>query len=344
MNKAFLRSIEVVMAIILFFSFYSIRIQSYETESELSSPVKETNSLLMSLEKIGALSEYADSYDLTGMSELLAYHLSPLIGFKLELDYLETVTAKNNNGYSAEANMSFLKFFPKNTNTLSVIISDEDGKFLPTSIINNYYEVEISIPVTAELVNATILLENVSISVKESESINTSSMHAFLDNEPALMSLESINYTAEPYDANVSVKVLVPYAKKDSIIKATLFYSSNTTGFIQDYPILASATPVSYYSSKPSVSRTCEVIFTDTLNEFEEKRYNLYYELNSETANNYTALKVNQSNIEIFYDNSYYQNNENFKTFQAVNAYSVKTELVSADKICAINMKVWNYE
>lgn len=344
MNKAFIRSIEAVLAIILFFSFYSMRIQPQESASTFIQDT-EIKSVIESLQKIKALNNYADSYDLQGLSSILSKHFPPLTGFKIELNYLETITAKNNNSQATQANMSFLKFFPLNANLKSASMLDNEGNIIQLSMISNYYQTDLSIPVNDELINAAILLENISLIVEESKAVNFSSIHLFINNEPAIISIESTSYNSEPYDANASINALIPYAAQGSIIKATVFYSSNSTGFIQEYADLPAATATEYYSSSPIESKASEIIFSDTLEPYEEKNYALYYEINTQTENPSHELTANYSNIEVLPENNkYFQTDEASSSFEADASRTIKSLLILDNKYCAMNLKVWTYE
>jgi hypothetical protein len=343
MNKAFIRSVEAVMAILLFFSFYSIKTQDYESEASSYNPSRQIIGLMESLESNNVLSDYVQSYDLKGVSDILSYFLPPLTGFKIESSCLEIIDAKNNNNFQTQANISFLKFFPKNANIGSIDVLDSNNNFLPVSVANNFYISEISIIVNDEMVNQTINLDSIRIAVDESESINNLSMHFFIDSEPALMSM-SIIYNAAPYDANVSVKVLVPYAKKDSVILGALFYAANETNFNQTYPELGDGEDVLFYYSLPKKSNACEITFSDSLSANGEKKYGLYYELNTNTQKQYAMLAANYSNIDVSAENKYYDTDEGLKTFESRSYYSIKSSYVLSRKNCMINLKVWNYE
>jgi hypothetical protein len=284
------------------------------------------------------------SYDLKGLSEIFSYFLAPLSGFKIESSCLEIMDVKNSNNFLTQANISFLKFFPKTANIESIDVLDSSNTFLPVSVKNNFYIAEISIIINNESINQTFNFENIRITVDESERINESSLHFFINSEPAIISLESITYNTEPYDANVSIKALIPYLKKDSIAKGALFYASNETSFTQDYPILGAGITAEYYVSPSQKSKACEVTFSDSLNPNEEKKYELYYEINTNTKNQYVNLLTNYSNIEANIENKYYDTDESLKTYEAQSYYSIKSSYVLARKNCMINLKVWNYE
>jgi len=344
MNKAFIRSVEAVMAILLFFSFYSINTQSYGNEAAYSDPSRQILGLMEALDNNDAVTGYIESHDLKGLSDIISYFLPPLSGFKIESTCIEMLEVENKNNYETQANISFVKFLPNLANTKSIEIMDSFNNFMQASVKNNYYVSELSINFENELINQTIILDNIRITVDASESINSSAMRFFLGSEPAIMRLESIIYNSEPYDANVSIKVLVPYAKGGSVAKAFLFYPVNETGFTVSYPQLTGGITVDYYASPAVKSRACEITFQDSLDSNEKKKYGLYYELNTNTQREYSELESNYSNIEIIHENKYYASNENIKTYEAQSYYSVKSSYVFGIKNCMINLKVWNYE
>lgn len=344
MNKAFIRSVEAVMAILLFFSFYSIKTQDYGVDAISYNPQRQIIGLMEALERNNVLSDYVQKHDLKGISDMLSYFLPPLIGFKIESSCLEIINVKNNNNFLTNANISFLKFFPRTLNIQSIDIMDSSNNILKVDIKNNFYITEISLIVNEELINQTINIDNIRIIVDESESINHSSMHFFINSEPALMSLESIDYNAEPYDANVSIKVLVPYLKKDSLAKGALFYQANETNFLQNYADLGIGLNIEYYASPSEKSNACEVIFSDSLNPNDEKKYGLYYELNTNNQKQYNSLSTNYSNIDVSVENNYYDTDSSLKYYEAQSYYSIKSSYVLDRKNCMINLKVWNYE
>ncbi|MDD4353996.1 MAG: hypothetical protein PHN56_06085 [Candidatus Nanoarchaeia archaeon] len=344
MNKAFVRSVEAVMAILLFFSFYSIKTQTYESESITYNPSRQIIGLMESLESNNVLSSYVQSYDLKGLSEIFSYFLPPLSGFKIESSCLEIIDVKNNNNFLINANMSFLKFFPKTANINSIDVLDSSNNFMPVSIKNNFYITDFSIITTDALVYQILNFDNIRITVDESESINESSMYFFINNEPAIISLESINYNIEPYDANISIKVLISYLKENSVAKGALFYATNETNFIHTYPELGSGITAEYYFYPSQKSKACEIIFSDLLAANTEKKYGLYYEINTNTQKQYNNLLANDSNIDIFVENTYYDADESLKDYEAESYYSIKSSYVLSKRNCMINLKVWNYE
>ncbi|MFA5333648.1 MAG: hypothetical protein WC376_04075 [Candidatus Nanoarchaeia archaeon] len=344
MNNAFIRSVEAVMAILLFFSFYSIKTQDYETKANSYDPSRQMIGIMDSLESNNALSDYVQRNDLKGISDIISYFMPPLTGFKIESSCLEEINVKSSNNFQTTANISFLKFFPKTANIQSIEVIDAGNNFLPVSIKNNFYISKLSIIANDELINQTINLDNVRIVVDESESINSSSMHFFINSEPVPMSFESIDYNAEPYDANVSIKILVPYMEKGSVAQGALFYQANETSFIQDYISLGLGLNIEYYSSPSEKSNACEVTFSDTLNPNDEKNYGLYYELNTNTQNQYVSLLANYSGIEVDAVSTYYDADISLKTYEAQSYYSIKSSYVLDRKNCMITLKVWNYE
>jgi hypothetical protein len=344
MNKAFIRSVESVMAILLFFSFYSITTKDYGLDLTSSNPSRQISAVMESLENNNVLNEYIKTYDLKGISDILSYFLSPLTGFKIESNCLEIIDVKNNNNFLTNANISFLKFFPATVNIESIDILDSTNNFLPVNVKNNFYISKISIIINDEIINQTINLNNIRIIVDESESINISSMHFFINSKPVSMSLESINYNNEPYDANVSIRILIPYMKKDSIIKGAFFYQVNKTNFIQEYENLNTGLTVEYFVSPSEKSNACEITFSDSLNSNEEKKYGIYYEINTNTQKQYNVLLTNYSNIDVNVENNYYQVDGTLKTYESPSYYSIKNSYILDRKNCMINLKVWNYE
>jgi hypothetical protein len=136
----------------------------------------------------------------------------------------------------------------------------------------------------------------------------------------------------------------VPYAQKGSIVKSALFYQSNLTGFLQEYNDLGEGIIVNYYSSPSMKSKACEITFKDSISPNEEKKYGLYYELNTKNQKQYSELLGNYSGITIDYENKHYYADETIKDYEAQSYYSIKSSYVLSKKNCMINLKVWTYE
>lgn len=345
MKKAFMRSVEASLAILLFFSFYNISSTNFKSQTIDYFSFSELHGVIDSMQLNGLIDEFIESYELNAFSELISYFISPSYGLKIEYSYIEPFYVQNLNSENAYKNISFLKFFPKTVNVESVNVIDLDKNFLPTKIINNYYITELSLIINENIENQTILINNIPIRVAENEKINESGIILFINQKKALIEIDSISYNNEFYDANASIKFYLKNAQKNSIINATLFYPANNTDFIEQYASLIHDKEINFTANSPYKSKASQIIFTANLTGNENKKLNLYYEINTNTKLEYSELESNNSANEIIiYDDKYYYSESIGKTYEAMNSNSIKKIIPLKNKHCIINFKVWTYE
>ncbi len=343
-RKTFIRSVEAVIAIILFIGFYNIATQNLSPSLPRADPTILARELLNSMEQTGLLEEYINTYALRELTNSLKYLLPPTQGFKIELDYLEPLVLTNTNNYNITQNISFIRFFPETTNLNSVNVFDETGDLLPIQLVNNYYKIIINAQTVEEIRNSTITLNNINLVTNISERINSTSLEAFINAEETSVNLNSIVYNSDYYDANASITILVPYASANSIITINLFYAYNNSSVAINYPSLPSGESLAYTTSLPVRSKASEVRFRISLEPNEERTSALYYELNTESSRNFNSLTPDNNGVEVVTRNDYYASTLPLTSYQSLNTYNVKKSIVTNDLNCLINFKVWNYE
>ncbi|MBN1923571.1 MAG: hypothetical protein JW791_02310 [Nanoarchaeota archaeon] len=344
-RKAFIRSVESVIAILLFISFYNLATQNLSHSLPRADPTIQARGLMDALEQSGMLNDYLNTYSLNELTNSLKYLLPPTQGFKIELNYLEPLIVTNNNNEQVAQNLSFVRFFPESTNLDSVNVLNKEGKILPLELINNYYKITATVQVSKELVNETITLDNVNLRTANNEAINTTSLAAFVEESRAELNLDSIVYNNNYYDANASITILVPYAEQNSVINIALFYASDESGEIINYPTLEQGIVLPYTTSFPIKSKASEVRFTAELEANEEQTMSLYYELNTEPlTRSFNSLTTDQDKVEVQTRKSYYASTTPLTSYQSTNTYNVRKTVVTSGLNCLINFKVWNYE
>jgi hypothetical protein len=257
---------------------------------------------------------------------------------------MENIYAKNALNYNITRNMSFLKFFPQTANIESINVMDLSNNILPSSVVGNYYMTVMSANANENIFNETVILNDIPAKVSSDSSINTSGFILFVNNKKAKIDLESVEYNEGTYDANISIKAIIPYAEQNSVITLVLFYPFGSTNFLQEYSSLNGGSSMDFVSLKPEKSNVAEVIFTASLDANENKKFVLYYEINTNTKISYIPLSVDNSGIEIIYDDNYYFSQGNINSYESSDSYSIKKSVLTSSKNCLINMKVWNYE
>jgi len=339
MNKAFMKSVEAVIAIILFFSAYSIAGVYKNDSSSIKNPSDEISSLLSSLSQNEEFRQYVMEENIGAVSSIIKEMLQKNYGSKVEMSCSERFYAKNPQSSPITANITILKFLGDSANIQSIQASALNGSAYNINARNNYYSIELEISGIAS--NSTILLEDITLQVLGNESINESSIHLFIGDEEALIDIENFEYLSEPTIANITIKALVPYLESNSP-KAHLFYANNFTGVAATYSELGSAVTKSFQSSNPQKSKAVEITFEDSLESNELKSYSIYHELNTNSSN---VLPSNEIIPQIIAESekNYYSSGV-APNYEAQSYYSIKSFYSSGAKNCAINLKVWSYE
>ena len=342
-RKAFIRSVEAVLAILLFVGFYNVILPA-QSESLRADPTIQIKGLMNALEQTGILNELVNTYSLRELSNIIKYSLSPTQGFKLELNYIEPIRVENENNQEVTRNISFIKMFPENTNTNSINVYDEQDKIQPVQVINNYYKVRITAETSNELNNNTILLGNVNIKTGTDENINTTSIRAYYENQRIPIELNSIDYNTNYYDANASLTLLIPYARKNSVMDLTIFYAADTTSELITYPILGTGRIVTYSAQEPEKAKASQVITTTTIGPNDERTLYLYYELNTITERTYNELEPDNNGIKTSIREDYYTSTNPLTTYQSTKTTNIETSIQTEYSNCKINIRVWDYE
>lgn len=343
-KKAFIRSVESILAILLFIAFYNIATQDLTPSLPRANPTIMARELLNSMEQSGFLEELVNSYSLRELSTSLKYLLPPNQGFKIEMNYLEPVIIKNSNNEDLTRNMSFIRMFPETTNLESVNLFDENNQALPVQIINNYYRMIITTQPSVELKNETLTFSNVNLVTDSDKAINTTSLRAYVNNKQVLIELDSISYNNNYYDANASIKILIPHNEENNLLTIYLFYASDETSEVINYPNLGTGLEYDYSTSTPIKSKASQVVFTESLQANEEKIINLYYELNTESERIFEDLSFNNEGVTIIPRVEYYPSTLPFNSYQSQTSYNARKTIITSDLNCLINLKVWNYE
>jgi len=343
-RKSFVRSLEAVLAILLFMSFYSAATQNLSPTLQRANPVIMNEGLLDALEQTGVLESLLNTYSLNELNSILKYSLPPTQAFTIELDYFEPLIVKNDENYEVTKNVSFIRPFPDTTNLYSVQIYNNNDSRLPLQIVNNYYKVSITAQASQELFNNTITLDNIHLTTNLDERINTTSMRAYVNNERTSMNLDSIVYNENYYDANASITLTVPEAKSDELIVIAIFYATNESSEIISYPSLSAGIVPTYSAASAEKSRMSEVRFTITLNPNEERLTKLYYELNTESSRTFDNLTINNTNIVIATRDEYYESTQPSSLNQPSTTFLVSKVINSEDVTGLMNLRVWNYE
>ncbi len=342
MNKAFMKSVEAVIAIILFFSAYSIA-GSYKNDSNsIKNPAEEISSLLTALSQSEEFSQYVKEENIGAISAIIKELLQKKYGSKIEMSCSEIFYAKNPQNSPMNANITVLKFLGDSANIQSLQASSLNGSRYSINARSNYYSIELEISCIESIApNSTILLEDITLQVGPDESINESSIHLFIENEEALIDIESFEYLEEPTAANITIKALMPY-KESMASKAYIFYAHNFTGAIANYSVLGSAATKSFMASSPQKSKAAEITFVDSFQANESKSYSLYYELNTNSSNilpsNEIIPQIIAQSAKNYYQGGFAQN------LEAQSYYSINSFYPLIEKNCAITLKVWSYE
>jgi len=339
MNKAFMKSVEAVIAIILFFSAYSIAGVYKNDSSSIKNPSDEISSLLSSLSQNEEFRQYVMEENIGAVNSIIKEMLQKNYGSKVEMSCSERFYAKNPQSSPITANITVLKFLGNSANIQSIQVSAQNGSAYNVNARNNYYSIELEL--LGIFPNSTILLEDITLQVLDNESINESSIHLFIGYEEALIDIETFEYLSEPTIANITIKALVPYVQTTSP-KAYLFYANNFTGVSATYLELGSAATKSFKISNPQRSKAVEITFEDSLEPNELKLYSLYYELNTNSTN---ILPSNEIIPQIIAENEKkYCPGGAAPNYETQSYYSTKSFYSSSAKNCAINLKVWSYE
>lgn len=343
-KKGFIRSVETVIAIILFLSFYNLATAAFSVQRQRASPEIAVSAMLDSLKRAGILENMLKNYELNELSTYAYYLLPPSIGYKIEASYSEPVIIKNNLNTVNSANISFLKSFPNLANTGSVAVYDMHNNYLETSAVCNYYEIRISVQASAELNNETITLQNVRFVTSASEKINETSIEAYVGPLRALAELGAFNYDSEYYNATADVTILVSRAEAGELLDISLLYAANDSYKINTYPPLNTGTIMPYESLAPQRAKTCEIISQISLQPNEEQVLLLTYELNTDTNKTYKTLIRDYENIDIISNDDYYRGTMPYYNYEALNSESVSKTIMTNTKNIVLTMKVWYYE
>lgn len=342
-RKAFIRSVESVLAIMLFLSFYNLATQNLTPSLPRPDPTIGSRELLNSLEQTYTLQDYVDEYSLKELSTSIKQLLPPNQGFKIELYYYEPIHLENTDNYAVNTNLSFIRVFPEMANINNIKVFNEGGELVETRVVNNYYKKKISVQADEELKNVTITLNKVNLVTGEDERINTTSIRAYQDQRRISLNLDSISYNHDYYDANATITLLIPYAAKNSIINLNLFYAANESEII-NYPVLTTGNTKSYTSQTAQKAKTSRVIMSAELEPNSETTYTLYYELNTNNQRVYDELAEDNNKVVIKTRDEYYESTNPLTSYQTSSTSSVKKNIITDQLNCLINMKVWNYE
>ncbi|VVB74538.1 Uncharacterised protein [Candidatus Tiddalikarchaeum anstoanum] len=343
-RKTFIRSLETVIAIIIFLSFYNIATTNLFNDRHKVGPETSVLTLIDSIEKTGLLTRIVDEYSFNELSAYLYYILSPNIGFKIETAYTEPVIVKNNNNNELTANISFIRTLPDLTNTNSISVYDSLGNYLPTTVKNNYYMMPITVQVNTTLNFDTITLKNVNLLSATNEAVNETSIEAYINSKKAVIRLDNFAYNNDYYNATVDITILVPNAEENSVLNVNLFYAVNKTYKINTYPALNAGIVMNYQALSSVVSKTVEVITQVELLPNEEKVLILSYELNTNSARTYDSLIEDDKNVTVTVLNEYFAGTTPIVNYESQTSQSITKTVLTSNKQAIMTLKVWYYE
>lgn len=342
-NKAFIRSIEVILAILLFMGFYTLSTEDLTPNFPESNPSTSIIELFTCLEQTSVLNQLINTYSMNEILSNLKHLLPSNKGYNIELNYFEPLNVKNYNNEEVNFNISFIRTFPQAVNLQSVKVYDEEKSLLPVQVINNFYEKEVTIQADQTVYNDTITLSNIRLQASEDEAINTTSLRAYVNNERVNLTLNSIDYNTEPYDANTSITLLIPYANKGDVLNTFIFFAVNESETLA-YPDYETGLTMPYTESRTKQSKTSEVRFTITLSPNEENNAMLYYELNTDVSRTFPSINTNFSNINVQYRDEYYKGTTPLISYEPPKTYNINKLLITDEFNCLINLRVWDYE
>lgn len=343
-RKGFIRSVEAVLAIVLFLSFYNIATTNIYPEHPQADPTSSAQMLLETLDETNILSELVNNYALGELSIYLDHMLSPNTGFKIETTYFEPIVVTNNDNSEITLNLSFIRALPDLTNQHNINIYDESGNVLPINIVDNYYKVSVSVQANQTLHNETITLEGIRFTTNLSERINETSFEAFVDSEHIEMDINSISYDNNYYNATADVTLLIPHVETNELLDVVIFYATNESMRINNYPSLSQGQIMPYESLIPEKSKTCQIITQITLSPNEEQILTLSYELNTDSTRNYNDLTTETGDVSIEFNDIYIKGTLPQTSYQSSSSYNVRKSILTHNNNALINLKVWYYE
>ncbi len=342
-RKAFIRSVEAILAIILFLTFYSEVTGTYIRSFKKDDPSFEASSALNLLDE-SFVSELVQKAEFSPLENLLSSLLIPNKGFKMEVSYYKPIVLTNEGSTTIDANYSIFKFFPDSVNPNSVVLFDRENSLIPLYFNHNFRYVKLLVSNSgAEIYNSTISLSNIRI-YTDGESINESSIRAVFGSVEVPVSLDSTTYNSNYYDANISVTVLIPYAEPNEQFDLYIFYGWGNLSLPITYPSLPSGTSLEFVQSEPKDTPSGELTLSISLEPYEEDELLLYYEINTDTNISYSYLTPTQADINVEYDNSFYEGQSVLEGYEYPSTFSVSREIGLNNGRAKIRLKVWNYE
>ncbi len=342
-KKAFIRSVEAILAIILFLTFYSEVTGTYIRSFKKDDPSFEASSALYVLDE-AFVSEAVERAEFSQLKTFLYSLLVPNKGFKMEISYYRPILLTNLGATTIDVNYTIFKFFPDSVNSNSIFVFDDDGEQIPAYLNHNFRYVKLLVSNGDNpIYNSTVFLSNITI-YTPGQSINESSIRAVVGSVEVPVSLDAISYNSNYYNANISVTVLVPYVESNEQFYLYIFYGWGNVSLPVVYPSLNPGTSLDFVQSEPRDTPSGELTFSVSLGPEERKELLLYYEVNTNTDANYSYLEPTQGDIKAEYDNSFYEGQSVLSGYEYPSTFSVSRDVGLRNGRAKIKLKVWNYE
>lgn len=240
--KGFVRSVEVVLASLLFIgaSFFILQ-QIYSPTLEYKmDPTTFGESLLNTLEAENLINKYLKNYDIYSLTSLISMFIHGSADFKIELQYFDVLNVTElNNTPRSNVNISFIYFFPKYFDKDSIRIFsnstyNSNARFVwnrvPFKFQNNY----------SDVYNQNLYLSNINLG--SSTFYNDSFIFVFGDE---IVNMSLVNATTY---SNVTIIINIPIFFNGSTVNGYLYYATNETVWKSTYSSLTSTLSESLFN------------------------------------------------------------------------------------------------